>query len=174
MRLHLGCGHDKKEGYLNCDISEHVRPDKVVDLERELPFESDSVEEIVANHVLEHVNNFVPLIHEFWRVCRAGAVIKLKVPFYASITQYNDPTHVRVFTPFSFDYFREGPYSHEVGSKGNMFDIAKVFINYGLGRTRRLNFIMNPVINLSHRVYCHFFAWLLPASEIHFELKVLK
>ena len=32
MRLHLGCGHNKKKGYLNCDVSLDVHSDKVVDL----------------------------------------------------------------------------------------------------------------------------------------------
>lgn len=34
MKLNLGCGRDKIKGYVNCDISKSVNPDKVVDLEK--------------------------------------------------------------------------------------------------------------------------------------------
>ena len=105
MKLNLGCGLDKKKGYVNCDVSSDVNPDKVVDLEKKLPFKSNSVDEIIASHVLEHIVNFVPLMHEFHRVCKKGVKIKIAVPFYASCEQATDPTHVRVFTPFTFNYF---------------------------------------------------------------------
>jgi len=174
MRLHLGCGNDLMEGYVNCDVSPAVNPDKVVDLEKKLPFEKDSVEEVIANHVLEHVRNFVPLMHELHRVCSKNAKIKIRAPFYSAWGQYNDPTHVRFFTPFTFDYFKKGNYSHEVGVDKDLFHIEKVKINFGIGATKKLNFLFNPFINLNHKLYCRFFAWILPAAEIAYELRVLK
>ncbi len=66
MKLHLGCGLVKKKGYINCDISGKVNPDKVIDLEKKLPFKDNSVDEILANHVFEHIVNFVPLMHEIF------------------------------------------------------------------------------------------------------------
>lgn len=174
MKLHLGCGLDKRKGYVNCDISPLVKPDKVVDLEKKLPFEDDSVNEILANHVLEHVVNFVPLMHEFRRVCRRGAKIKVRVPFYAAWGQFNDPTHVRLFSPFTFDYFKKGNYSHEVGCSEDMFDIKRVNLNFGIGRAKKLNWIFNPIINFRHDFYCRFLAWVLPATEIEYDLLVLK
>ncbi|MBT3397454.1 methyltransferase domain-containing protein [archaeon] len=151
-----------------------MNPDKVVDLEKKLPFKDNSVDEILANHVLEHISNFVPLMHEFWRVCKKGAVIKIRTPFYSAWGQFNDPTHVRFFTPFTFNYFRKGNYSHEVGCKTDMFNIRKVKINFAIGRAKGLNWVMNPLINLHHAFYCRFFSWILPASEMEYELVVLK
>ncbi|MBR9706713.1 methyltransferase domain-containing protein [Candidatus Pacearchaeota archaeon] len=175
MKLHLGCGIDKKAGYVNIDRSDQVNPDLVWDLEETpLPFEDNSITEVVANHVFEHLYNFVPLMHDLRRICVPGAKIKIKVPFYSTWGQYNDPTHVRFFSPFTFNYFQKGNYSHEVECKDNMFKINKVKINFGIGRASKLNWIMNPIINLHHAFYCRFAAWIIPSSEIEFELEVLK
>jgi len=175
MKLHLGCGNDYLEGYINCDISKEVNPDKIVNLEKiPLPFKENCIEEIIANHVLEHITNFIPLIHEFHRICKDKSLIKIKVPFYSSWGQFNDPTHVRFFTPFTFSYFNKGNYSHEVGSKRDMFEIKKIKINFGIGHSSKLNWLFNPLLNLNHRVYCRFFAWIFPAAEIEFELIVKK
>ncbi len=175
MKIHLGCGKDYKEGYVNIDTSSEVNPDKVWDLEETpLPFKEDSVEEVVAYHVLEHVKNFIPLMHDLRRICKKGARIHIKTPFYSSWGQFNDPTHVRYFSPFTFNYFKKGTYSHEVGAKEDMFNVKKVRINFAIGRAKKLNKIFNPLINLNHDIYCRFFAWILPSSELEFELEVLK
>ncbi len=175
MKLHLGCGNDKSEGYINCDISKEVNPDKIVDLEKTpLPFKDSSVEEIILNHVLEHINDFIPLVHDLHRICKKDAKIRIKVPFYLAYRQFGDPTHVRFFNPFTFDYFgiKKG-YSHETNTNKQMFDV-KAHLNYGVGKIRYLNFIFNPIINVSHKFYCQFLATIIPASEIHFELRVIK
>jgi len=175
MKLHLGCGNKHLQGYVNCDISSEVNPDKVVDLEKSpLPFKDDSVREIIAEHVLEHIQNFIPLMHEFHRISKKGTKIKIKTPFYSSWGQFNDPTHVRFFTPFTFNYFSKGNYSHEVDVKKDVFKIKKVKLNFGVGSSRKLNFLFNPFLNLNHRIYCRFFAWIFPAAEIEYELIVLK
>ncbi|MCH7850055.1 MAG: methyltransferase domain-containing protein [Nanoarchaeota archaeon] len=171
-KLHLGCGLDKRKGYINCDLSSKVNPDKIVDLEKKLPFKNNSIDEILANHVLEHVVNFIPLMHEIRRICKKGALIKIKVPFYSAWGQFNDPTHVRFFSPKTFDYFKKGTYSHEVGLEEDMFDIKHVKINFAIGRAKKLNWIMNPIINFHKDFYCRFFAWTVPSSEIEYILKV--
>lgn len=173
MKLNLGCGRDIMTGYINCDISKDVNPDKIVNLEKGLPFKDNSVEEIVASHVLEHVHNFVPLMHEFRRICKKGAIIKIKVPFYSSWGQFNDPTHVRFFSPFTFDYFQKGTYSHQVNCKEDIFNIKRIKLNFGVGRLSKLNWLINPFLNLNHAFYCRFFAFILPASEIDYLLEVL-
>jgi len=175
MRLHLGCGNDYKEGYVNCDWTDKVKVDRVIDLEKPLDmFETDSVEEVICYHVLEHINNFIPLMHELHRVCKNNAIIKIKTPFYSAWGQFNDPTHVRFFTPYTFDYFKVNNYSHEVGCEEDMFNVNKVKINFGIGISSKLNRIINPIVNLNHKIYCRFFAWNFPCSEIEYELMIIK
>lgn len=175
MKLNIGCGRDKKIGYVNIDASPLINPDKVCNLEKvPLPFKEDSVEEILAYHVLEHIHNFIPLMHDLHRICKNKAIIKIKAPFYSSWGQYNDPTHIRFFSIFTFNYFKKGTYSHEVGVSKDIFNIKKVKINFGIGRAKILNWFFNPLINLNQEFYCRFFAWILPSSEIRYELEVLK
>ncbi len=53
MKLNIGCGNDKKKGYVNVDFSPDVKPDKVWNLEKvPIPFKENSVDEILAHHVL--------------------------------------------------------------------------------------------------------------------------
>ncbi|MCR4327268.1 MAG: methyltransferase domain-containing protein [Nanoarchaeota archaeon] len=175
MKLHLGCGNDYRKGYVNCDWTNEVKVDRIVDLEKPLKmFKDNSVEEVIANHVLEHINNFVPLMHELHRVCKNRAIIRVKTPFYSAWGQYNDPTHVRFFSPFTFNYFKKNNYSHQVGANKDMFHVKKVQINFGIGNSSKLNWLFNPLINFHHAFYCRFFAFILPASEMEYELVVIK
>ena len=175
MKLNIGCGNSKKKDYINCDISADVKPDKIVDLEKKLPFKDNSVDEIILEHVLEHVKDLVGAMRELRRICKNGARIYVRVPFYASWSQFTDPTHVRFFTPRTFDYFQKGNLSHEVGAgKEDLFKVEKVKITMFFGGMSFLNPLINPLINLNQRAYCRFFAWVFPASEIYYELAVKK
>lgn len=174
MKLHLGCGNDYKEGYVNCDVTNKVKVDQIVDLEKPLiMFKDNSIDEVICNHVLEHIRNLIPLIHELYRICKKNTVIKIKTPFYSAWGQFNDPTHVRFFTPYTFDYFNKNNYSHEVNCERDMFNI-KVKLNFGIGKSSKLNWLFNPLINLNHKFYCRFFAWIFPCAEIEYQLNVLK
>ncbi len=172
MKLHLGCGKQYLNGYINCDISRHVRTDKIVDLEKKLPFEDASIKEIIITHTLEHIENFNELMIEMHRICKHNTIIKIRVPFYTHFGAFMDPTHKRFFTPFTFDYFSNSPYGYEV-VKEPLFNIKNVRLKF-LFRKSFINTLINPMINLNHKVYCRFFAQIFPAAEIYFELSTIK
>jgi SAM-dependent methyltransferase len=174
MKIQLGCENDYKQGYINIDKSPSVNPDVVWDLEKQpLPFADNSVDEVLANAIVEHINNFVPLMHELHRICKPGAKIHIMTSFYSAWGQYNDPTHVRFFGVHTFDYFKKGIYSHEVGCDKDMFD-CKVRLVYAYGRAKILNAIMNPIININIDFYSRFLAFILPVSGIEYDLVVIK
>lgn len=55
LKLDLACGKNKTEGYYGCDKVAMEGVDAVVDLEQfPWPIESDSAEDIVCNHYVEH------------------------------------------------------------------------------------------------------------------------
>lgn len=105
MQIDLGCGRAKRPGHVGLDLYPYEGVDIVCDLEGRLPFEDNSVDRVYANHVLEHIERLVPLMQEIYRVCRPGASIQVRVPYYASVGAFKDPTHRRFFAEGTFEYF---------------------------------------------------------------------
>jgi predicted SAM-dependent methyltransferase len=112
MRLNLGCGHDKREGWLNVDASPAAGPDQLVDLESlPWPWPDDAAEEVLLKHVLEHLGQrtetYLGIMRELWRVCRHGAKVRIVVPHPRHDHYLNDPTHVRPITPQGLELFSQ-------------------------------------------------------------------
>lgn len=99
MKLNIGSGFKRYEDFQNVDDDPLVHPDHVVNLEdSKLPFADNSIEEIRAHHILEHIRNFIPLMQEFYRICQHGAIIDIVAPHHNHEVYYGDPTHVRPIT----------------------------------------------------------------------------
>lgn len=83
------------------DFDPRCAPDQCVDLERELwPFADNTVEAVVAHHVMEHFGEgYFHFLKELYRVCKDGAVIDIRVPHFRHDHFFNDPTHKRAITP---------------------------------------------------------------------------
>ena len=103
MRLNLGCGFNKRDGFVNVDRFADCAPDQIVDLEEfPWPWPDDSVDEICMSHVLEHLGaateTYFAVIGELYRICRHGARVTITVPHPRHDDFLNDPTHVRAVT----------------------------------------------------------------------------
>lgn len=100
MKINLGSGHKQYQGFVNVDDDPNTQPDFLVDLEKgHLPFDSDSVSEIRAHHILEHIGpGFMCLMQEIYRVCEHDALIDITVPHHTHEVFYGDPTHKRPIT----------------------------------------------------------------------------
>jgi len=105
MKLNLGGGDKKYSGFLNVDISPEYEPDVLCDLRKGIPIPDNSVEEIIASHIIEHLPDTKDIMNEIWRVCKNNAIISIIVPHERSLMAHADPTHKRVFNEESFKYF---------------------------------------------------------------------
>lgn len=107
MKINLGSGYKRIEGYLNLDHDPLTNPDYLVDVEHEdLPLATNSVSHITAHHILEHVGaNFLHLIQEMYRVSEPNAEWDIKFPHFRSDLQHMDPTHKRSLTVDQFMLF---------------------------------------------------------------------
>ena len=117
MQLHLGCGNDYREGYINVDMG-----DCKCDVKHDFsvvpwPFEDDSFDSILAINVLEHLpkNNFAGYIREMRRVSKDGALWDINVPEAGSNNFWTDPTHTMPYTTRSFDFFDKSKPLYENG-----------------------------------------------------------
>jgi hypothetical protein len=110
LKLNLGCGHRKLDGYVNADAVPDCQPDVVFDIEQTpWPWADNSVSDIFLSHVLEHVGGapqvYLNIIKEMWRVCADGALVHIIVPHHRHDNFYSDPTHVRPVTQLGLSLF---------------------------------------------------------------------
>jgi ubiquinone/menaquinone biosynthesis C-methylase UbiE len=110
MKLDIGCGKNKKEGFVGVDILELPGVDKVIDLREPWPFEDNSVDEVNCSHFIEHLTNLndkwerVRFFNELYRVMKSGAQALLIFPHWNSHRYYGDPTHKEPFSEMGFFY----------------------------------------------------------------------
>jgi SAM-dependent methyltransferase len=108
--LDIGCGRNKHPGAIGLDFMDLPGVDVVADLNKGLPFDDESFDVVMANQVLEHVQNLVELIYEIRRVLKPGGLLVAHVPYFRSSWAHVDPTHLRSFALNSMDYFVENTF----------------------------------------------------------------
>ena len=80
MKLNLGCGNDILPDFVNCD-----RYDAACDVccdAKNLPFKTNSIDEIYASHLIEHFNFFeaFEVLREWKRVLKPGGILRIETP----------------------------------------------------------------------------------------------
>jgi SAM-dependent methyltransferase len=127
VKLDLGCGPNKREGFLGVDCRFIPGVDRICDLSKtpwtlrywktykngksaivpgDTPLEDDSVDEVYASHLVEHLTwpERVHFFNELHRVLKAGAKATIVIPHWASSRFYGDPTHKEPMSEFAFYY----------------------------------------------------------------------
>jgi cyclopropane fatty-acyl-phospholipid synthase-like methyltransferase len=110
MKLNLGAGNKKVDGFISVDKYPSITTDLVFDLESTpWPWEDNSVDQVLLIHALEHMgkntDDYLSIICELYRVCRDGAEILIHVPHPRHDNFLGDPTHVRAITPQQLTLF---------------------------------------------------------------------
>lgn len=110
-KLNVGCGRNIIEGWKNLDQVALEGVDIVTDIDQcqttPIPMEDESVDEFLLSHVIEHVNNPLPLMQELYRIATPNAVALIRTPYGSSDDAFEDPTHVRQYFHGSFGYFSQ-------------------------------------------------------------------
>lgn len=105
LRVDLGCGDSKPEGFIGVDLVSGVGVDIVADLTQTFPFPDDSVDEVRAHNSVEHWPDRIHTMNEIWRICKPGAKVDILVPSTDGRGAFQDPTHVSFWNINSFLYY---------------------------------------------------------------------
>lgn len=174
IKLNLGCGSHILPGWVNLDISALPGVDIVHDIEKlPLPFADNSVEEILCQDVLEHVD-YIPVLRDLHRIMKTGGTITIRVPHFTSRHNFIDPTHKKRFSINTFDFFVKG--SFQQNDRSYYFDFTfssvskrKIIFEHG-SPIFFLSGILELLFNSSLRVQqiyeATFFSRLFPACNI--------
>lgn len=103
----LGCGNDYLAGAVNVDFYAER-----ADIKHDLacfpyPFDDDSFDRILAQNIIEHLDNPIEVMREIHRIGADGCLVDIRVPHFRSASLYEDITHVRGFAWRTFDVFLE-------------------------------------------------------------------
>jgi len=82
MRLHLGCGTNHLPGWVNVDFNPNYSPDVLDDVMRLSKFDKGCADEILAEHVLEHLplNGSLIALNRWREVLKIGGKLTIEVP----------------------------------------------------------------------------------------------
>lgn len=96
LKLDLGCGRRKCEGFLGVDSSPDCGADVVHDLNVvPWPFADASVDQVNCSHFLEHLDGAerIVFMNELYRVMKPGACALIITPYWSWVGAIQDPTH---------------------------------------------------------------------------------
>ncbi len=172
--LDIGCGKHKTIGAIGLDFVKIQGVDVVHDLNKiPYPFKNKEFDIIYANHVLEHLEiNLDKMLGELCRICKSNGKIVIEVPTFPSMGTFSDPTHKKVFSYFTFDYFGSNEQSYYTKSRVKI--LKRKFICGGGGRLASK--IFKPIelfINEFPKLYV-LFPFLFPVTSMKFELQPSK
>lgn len=114
MKLNLGCGFEKLDGYVGMDIVPEVHPDIVFNMSyTPWPFKDNAFDEIRCMHVFEHipppdwreVDPIIRIFEEAWRVLEPGGIFHFIVGHPNISRKASGLLAYRPFTPYTFEGF---------------------------------------------------------------------
>lgn len=121
MKLDLGCGNAKPEGWIGVDASADSMADNILDMGMDtFPFHDNSFEGARCIHAIEHIPFWIyvyfgsvsrPIVHflkEVYRVLKPGSEFYILTLCYPDPRCFQDPDHKSVWTLDTIKHFVGG------------------------------------------------------------------
>ena len=90
MKLHLGCGNKRIEGFINIDCRYLPTVDVVENIRFLRTFKNNSVELIYASHVLEHFSRweYKQCLRRWFEILQPGGIARIAIPDFEMICEH--------------------------------------------------------------------------------------
>ena len=177
VKLHLGCGENYKEGFINVDDYEEVKADVYHNLNKfPYPFEENSIDYILIEQTFEHLDEPIKVLEEFYRICKDKAIVEIKVPHISFFFAYHI-THKHQFSRNYFNIFEGEVNPHCTSARFKLISNNIKWTNRKCLKALNdfFSFIINKVLKTKKLdIYERFFCWIFPSEEITFVLEVQK
>lgn len=171
-RLSLGCGHDVRPDWVNCDIAALPGVDVVHDLEVfPWPFQDGEFDHVECVDIIEHLGDMADALREIHRILKPGGRAFISGPHFTSYTVPTDPTHRRSFAINTFEFFTERSFL----GRGYYFDFSFAAVEHRAIRFQKVNAqpwneIAERVINRHRRLQTYYeqtaLSRLFPAHQV--------
>lgn len=187
--LVLGCGNKKiHERFPNStittiDIRSNVGATIVHNLDSfPWPLKDDTFDFVLAEHVIEHLEDTTQVLEEICRVSKPNASIEITVPYFRSKWQAIDPTHKKQFCPWTvYNYIPDAKlgrrqfelYSNYGHSTLAKFKMIKFTWNKNIDRTWFQKLLI-CISDWNLEFYEDKLAPMFPLECMTWELEVLK
>lgn len=108
MRLNLGAGDDRRDGYLGVDCRLAAATDILADI-RGLPFKDESAEVVLALDIMEHLQRYElkVVFAELFRITKSGGELYIKTPNLDSLV------HAYIKQEIPFEEFERKVYGDQ-------------------------------------------------------------
>ena len=175
-KLNLGCGSDIRQGWVNLDLHPIEGVDVVHDINLlPLPFEDNTFAYILCQDILEHIE-YIPLLKELYRIMKKDGVLEIRVPHFSSRFNFIDPTHKKMFSVQTFDFFtEEAPFGRNYYFDFHFKKVVYRHIAFSKSVLFFPNFLIEPLFNLCDKMKYYyeasFWSRLFPASNLLIKLK---
>lgn len=147
IKLDIGCGKQKQQGYVGVDRIKFDGVDVVLDVGKEpWPWEDESVSMVYSSHCIEHLEAMerVHVVNEMYRVLKKGCCAQIIVPHWSSCRAYGDMTHK--WPPISeFWFYYLSKQWREQNAPHNDMYICDFEVTWG--------YTMNPVLSVRNQEY---------------------
>lgn len=173
--LDLGCGLRKRPGAVGIDVNPRSQADVIHNLNAvPYPFPEDCFNEIIADNVMEHLDDIVKVMEELFRIGKPSALITIIVPFFPHRQANTDPTHKHFFGIHSFDYFIPGTANAGFQYSHARFSLLSVQFEEGLKQEHWIDRIIVRFANAHREMYENRLANLFPLRNLTFRLRIEK
>ena len=90
IKLHLGCGNKKINGYTNIDCRHLPSVDEIQNVELLRSYKNNSIDLIYSAHVLEHFSRwrYIHVLSRWFEILKPNGCLRISVPDFAKICEH--------------------------------------------------------------------------------------